>query len=481
MKWYYIAIFAASVLGIFQMAQVGTFGLPPIELLFIGFWLYLPLHLFVARKPLRIPMNLEYVALIMFIATAFLSCFSVVFDGEYRLHQQVVKTILHFIFVFGVMFLHGHIRITTDMIYGILRFYLSLGIVLSLYAIYQVPARIMDWPFAWIEITNVSYQGDVEFASGVSQLALRFENFYRATSIYPEPSALGFASVLQIVVALVPIIRQSRTILRTKWALALSLTTSIIALFLAFSMTGVLVMACCLLVVVVRYPKRVLRRLVPIIGATAIGIAVFDIVASSFVNVSIIGMFGVRIESYLTGSAFNDDVGTISGESATQRFDDVKIAIDVWKDAPIIGYGPGCFRHHQLGRMHNSNFPSSSFVMVLADYGLVGLLGYLVLLGSFVLTTFTFERRWSQAGMRDRYPDQDTIVALAPVIMVAFVVVNISGNTVINPVYWSQFVVIVAALQFSRKAFGEYNEVVLYGWRPSASNKMEVHREGKTP
>lgn len=83
--------------------------------------------------------------------------------------------------------------------------------------------------------------------------------------------------------------------------------------------------------------------------------------------------------------------------------------------------------------------------------------------------------------MRDRYPDQDTIVALAPVIMVAFVVVNLSGNTVINPVYWLQFVVFVAALQFSRKAFGMYNEVVLYGRRPSASNKLEVNREGKTP
>ncbi len=480
MKWYYIALYLASIFGIFQIAQLGTFGMAPVEVLFVGFWLYLPLHLFIAGKPLRLPINLEYVALSSFVAATFISCFSVVFDGEYKLHQQVIKTMLHFLFVVGVMYMHGHLRITPAMISGILRFYLSLGIALSFYAIYQVPARIMDWPFAWIEITNVSYQEDVEFATGISQLALRFENFYRATSIYSEPSALGYASVLQIVVALVPIVRRSRHVLRTKWAVALSLSTSIVALFLAFSMTGLLVMSSCLTLIVIRYPKRVLPRLLPVLVATAIGIAAVDAIVSSYVNVSVLGMFSARIESYLTGSAFKDDIGSIAGESATQRYDDAMVAVEVWKEYPIFGYGPGCFRHHPLGRMHNSDFPSNSFATVLVDSGLVGLLSFLAMFGGFLLAAISLERRWSRAGFAEKYPEMDTVVAIAPVLMVGFLVVNFSGNNVINAVYWLHFVTVVAALQFARKALGEYREVALFGWRRAARVAQEHISEGRT-
>jgi hypothetical protein len=476
---YYSLLMFAGILGIFQVLQIDRFGMSPLEFVYTTFWLYLPLHLFVAGRPFRVPLNVEYVALALYIASTIASSMAAVINGDWTLHQQVMKTTLHFVFVVGIMYVHGHIRFSASTINNIVRFYLSMGVVLSVYAIYQVPARILDWPLAWIQVTNVSFQEGVEFATGISQLALRFENFYRATSIYSEPSALGYASAIQIAVALVPIVRKSKHFLKTKWAITLSLSTSIIALFLAFSMTGILVMGMCLLAIILRYPQRVLPRLMPVIAITAAGIVVVDTVVSMYVDISVLEMFGARIESYITGSAFKEEVGSIVGESATQRYDDAALAVEVWKDSPIIGYGPGCFRHHPIGRFHNANFPSNTFATLLADNGLLGLTTFVLTLVAFLVSALLLERRWTRAGCSERYPNHDALVGTAPIVMVGYFVVNVSGNSTINPVYWLNFVFIVVALQFSRKALGEYRELLIYGNRKAvvASQQDESQQD----
>jgi hypothetical protein len=480
MKWYYMLMFMASVFGIFQVLAIGTFGMSPLELCYTVFFLYLPFHLYALGRPVRFPVNLENVALVGFIVCTLISSVYVLFLGETRNNQQFIKTALHFFFVVVIMFVHGHLRITPAFVNSILRFYLSFCVLLSLYAVYQVPARIMDLPLAWMPVTNVSFHDSEEYSSVGSQLALKFENFYRATSVYSEPSSLGYASAMQIVLVLVPILRKSKHFLKTKWAVSLSLVTSVIALFLAFSMTGVLVMFTCLAVVILLYPKRVVPRLLPIVGITAACILVADVLAMTIVDISVLDMFRGRIGSYVTGAAFSDvGQGTIIGESATQRYDDIRVAYEVWKDSPVTGYGFGCFRHHVYGRLHNSTFPSNTYATVLVDTGLLGLLSYVFMLGCFVMVTFSLERRWTKAGMAGHYPDADSVVAIAPVYLVGMLVVNMSGNTVVNHASWLHFLPIVAAWQIARKTFGEYKEVEFYGHRISRpkSSELDKHKE----
>jgi len=474
-KAYLTLAMIASLFGIFQTMQIGGFGMSPLETSFVLFWLYLPLHLFVARKPLRLPVNVESIMLTLFTVWFVFSMISPVLSGSLVTITQTLKTTLHFLFVVGIMYVYGTVRFTPALVNQLMRLFLSLGTVVCIYGIYQVPARIFDLPLAWIDITNVSFQEDLEFASGMAQLALKFENFYRATSIFSEPSALAFYASLLLVSALVPLIRGSKHFLRSRWSISLSIITSFLALFLAFSMTGVLVIMGSLLYIVVRYRRKLMRKILPYFAYGAITLVVVDSTVDSFFDVSVLNMFSVRIESYVSGAAFNEDVGSIVGESATQRMGDAAVATEIWKDYPFVGVGPGCLRHERLAQLNQVRFVSSGFFTVLSENGAIGLILFLGVLLTFLIVPTVLEGRWTAQGLGELEPESDAIVGVVPPLVVAFILMNVSGNSVVNAFYWFNFLPIIAGIQIARRRLGLYEEIELFMWRGTERKGGETH------
>ena len=72
-----------------------------------------------------------------------------------------------------------------------------LGIPIVLYACYQMAARMEHWPGAFLPVTNQQY-----YAEGGLQLGWEKAEITRASSIFSEPSELGFFCLWLLVIGL---------------------------------------------------------------------------------------------------------------------------------------------------------------------------------------------------------------------------------------------------------------------------------------
>lgn len=288
---------------------------------------------------------------------------------------QFLKTFLHFTFVALYALVALAVEINYKTIFNILKVYLYSSILINLYSVYQLVARIYGLPLAYIDITNVSFQTR-EFDKEVgeyTQVVLNFENFYRATSIFSEPSALAWFNIYCLIIILIPLLSHNKLFIKQKWLLYTTLALTAVSLFLTFSLSGLLLIAFLVFSIVI-FEKIKMIRLFSISLAIVVLLSITDMIQMNYTEISVSELFYSRISGLLSDQTKGNKM--TEGESAPDRIESIQNATKLFLDYPLTGIGSGNTYYYPTS---TKRFTHSSFFHLLAETGIIGGFAFLFL------------------------------------------------------------------------------------------------------
>lgn len=435
MPYYLSWLVVSSVLGITQLFSIAGFGVTPLEFSLVGVFFIAAYRWLWLGQPIQLPRSYSIVGLVAILAAVTISAAAVALGGSAPVVTQTLKTYAHFIYLWMVGLVFLCLPISADDWIRALRVHFTVATVVMIYGLYQLPARVFEWPLAWIDISNVSFTRGLGDAEEVGQIALKFQNFYRATSIFSEPSSLSGYATATLVMLIVPYFRGTASIIRQRWWFWTLIILSSLSIFLAFSMTGLLLLGAVLMGMVALYPRESARRLAIVGLFSMMFVGVADRAAEAVTNISVIELFGQRLSSYVSGAAADDELGTIAGDSFSQRLQDYQTAFTAWEDAPITGVGPGSFAESTAGRRYSQPFLSTLIGSVLVEFGLLGFVLIIGGLVGFLINALLVERRWTQRYRGTDCPEEQ-LASFIPFRWLLIVLTTVTGNFLITPSFW---------------------------------------------
>lgn len=379
-KWVIILLHFSSLLGIFQLFSFMGYGFTLVDFFLSILYLSIIKQFFLGNRKFKIVD--KKIAL-----SIFLLIFAVIFSGiglflwaSRESYIQFLKTFAHFSFVAMYGIIATVVEINYKTIFSVLRLFIYSSIIINLYAIYQLIARIYALPFAYLNITNVSFlTRDFDREVGeYTQVVLSFENFYRATSIFSEPSTLAWFNMYCLIILVIPLLSHNTSVLSKKWLLYVAISLSTIGLFLTFSLSGLLLVLFIVVAVVVIEKIKIIRIVSISLGIMAL-LYLTDIIQMNFTEVSIANLFYTRISGLLSDQTRGKQM--TYGESAPDRIQSFENAINLFLDHPITGVGAGNTYYYPKS---TKRFTHSSFFHLLAETGLVGIIAFLFLTFQFI-------------------------------------------------------------------------------------------------
>lgn len=479
MRTCYILIFIAWTLTSFQLFSVFNYGVTAIDILLGIFYLLALKHLVWNGRPLRLSLTVPVACMLALVPAALLSGLTPVFEGVGFV--QFIKTFLHFVFVWLFAVLAAGLDDPPRIVTRIIQVLMVWGLLVALFGIYQVIARAFDLPLAWLEITNVSiyHARDPSDDQLTDQLALQFENFFRATSIFSEPSILAsFTSILLMFLG-VPYFQGSKPFFTSRALNWLFLVSYVIVLLLTFSLTGFAsMMIVCGLVFLLEKGRRKLKLVAGLLLIAGIVVSA-DGLIQPVTKVSILDLFGKRLYSVL-GLSANPYAEGISGESFETRKKMIETGVAIWSDYPLAGVGIGRFSQAEAAKEAELQFSVSSFFSVLAE---LGSLGMLLFCGMFV-SLYYLAGRWRRLR-HDCSAETARLLGLLPYIMGLLTLHNLTGNSFVLPGLWIFVGIFLAVINSARAERGmprlELRLVALpwkdrvLGGRPDSGGMLPEH------
>jgi len=430
-SWLIILIHFSTLLGIFQLFSFMGYGVTFVDFFLSILYLIILKQFVFDKRKFSITDSKVLVVIILLLFAVFFSGIALFFWAGRESYVQYLKTISHFTFValYGVVTIS--IEISYKTVFSILRIYLYSSFIINLYAIYQLIARIYFLPLAYIDITNISFQTrDFDREVGeYTQVVLNFENFYRATSIFSEPSALAWFNIYCLVIILIPLLTRNKPIVKQRWLLYFALGMTIVGLFLTFSLTGMLLLFFLILSIVVLEKIKMLKMLV-VTFAVMIIVATTDVIQMNFTEVSIAELFYSRITGLLSAKT-RGNLMTV-GESAPDRIQSIQNAINLFLDYPITGIGSGNTYYYPKS---TKRFTQSSFFHLLTETGLIGAFAFLFLTIYFLrIMLYLYKHRFKSI---ETMPELATLQSFAIYLILIVFFSNIFiGSAIGNYGFW---------------------------------------------
>lgn len=469
-------LMVTSVLGLFQLFNIGEFGIIPIEVT-LGFaLLYAVYHTVWLGRALRVPRRMELIVMSMLLFIFIFSEVGPLLSGDSLQILQGLKTFSHFILLWLGAFVLIVIPTTSKQWITAFRVHFGVSIIVVLFAAYQLPARTFEWPLGWIEITNQSFRKLDREASEMGQIALRFADFYRATSIFSEPSALAGYGVVSLMMMMVPVFRRSQTIIKTRTFLIISIICTTVAIFLSFSMSGMILVVSVLCLSVALYPRTAPKRILGFMLAAVVLLAIADVTVEKNFNISVLTLFGTRVENLVSGQATSEG-SDIVGESATQRTNDYYVSAKVFESAPVIGVGAGNFGNAVEAKKRLTLYPSTVYGSVLGEMGILGfsaLIGFLILLFTRALI---IERHWTKYH-RGEDTDLDRLVPLMPFRILIVIVGGFFGSFFVSAIFWLDIIIVMSITSLARREMGKEVDSQIFLVRKAWRNRFIENRQG---
>lgn len=458
-----ISLYVISILyfvGMFQLTSIGDFGVQPS---YVGIILLFSLFLyhFVTNK---VSINLAPIvpvkSLILLQASAGLALIFVISNPNADV-IQFIKSYSHFIFLTFFALTLGVINLEGKVFVNIFRIWLIVSILLNIFGIYQLFARAFELPLAWIDLNNVSISGneDQEF----QQLSLKFKNFYRATSIFSEPSALAGFNLAILSTLITPIFKpNSYTIFKSKAFLNFIFILSVITLFVTFSLTAVMGLGL-LAIAYVMFNKNInyLRIFKTTLYVVVLMIAA-DVVIEAYFETSLLGLFYTRITNVLGLS----NVGIV-GESFTTRSNNFVSSFGVWMENPIVGVGLGHSKYF-------SEFSYSDYGIMhaLMETGIIGGFFFLMIFISLISEMLLLKNRIVTLSSKLQYLVNSAFYLTFILIGTNF----ISGNSFINIYLWYHIGIIIAIISCAKYKLGDDLSPIRY-FKKKSSNTISIGAE----
>lgn len=368
-------IFALYFVGVFQLYNIGTFGLQPTYPFIFLFQLAVLFMFFFKKLPINTnPITpAKFIILLQFFAGI---SFIFVLSHSNSDATQYFKTYIHFLFLTSFTLALGFFPVEKKTVYNIIKLWLVISIFINFFGIYQLFARAFDLPLGWIDLTNASLTRTE--TETYSQLSLKFKNFYRATSIFSEPSALAGFNLIILGFLIPPMFKtDSYRIFKSKNFINFLFILASITLFVTFSLTGLLGVAILCLGYLVFSKKISFIKILKVAILVMISIVLVDIIVNYFFGTSVLELFYNRIINIL---GFTDKA--IVGESFGSRSNNFFYSLETWLKSPLIGVGLGQSKF--FGEVMYSDY---AIIHSLMETGLFGGLAFTFM---FISTTAEF-------------------------------------------------------------------------------------------
>lgn len=455
-----ITLYVISILyfvGMFQLTNIGSFGVQPS---YVGIVLLFTLFLYhFATNKLTINLNpiSSAKSLLLLQASAGLALIFVISNPNAEV-IQFIKSYSHFIFLTLFALTLGIINLENKVFLNIFRIWLIFSILLNIFGIYQLFARAFDLPLAWIELNNVSLTGNEE--QEFQQLSLKFKNFYRATSIFSEPSALAGFNLTIIGILIAPMFKsESYHIFKSKGFINFIFILSIITLFVTFSLTAVMGLGLLSLAYMMYNRNINYIKIFKIIAIVILLMVVADMFIVSYFETSLLELFYTRISNVLGFSKEG-----IVGESFTTRSNNFKSSFDVWMKNPLIGVGLG----------HTKYFSEVSY----SDYGIMHALMETGIIGGFFFVMIFISLLSEMLLLKNRIKElpSETHYLLNSAFYVTFILIGtnfISGNSFINLYLWFYLGILISIVTTVKYQLGD-NLSPIYYFKKKSSKAISI-------
>ena len=430
-----IILFIVFFTDAYQLFELFGYGVNLVDFGFLAIILLFLKKMFWDGEELRFHFHSGLFFILALILAAMVSGITPLIKGDTVQMIQFFKTSIHFIFLILFTLICATYKLETRTWTAAAQTWLILSLLINIFGIYQIFARAYDLPLAWLQYTNVNLTGrfsdDIE---AVKQLSLHYGDFYRATSIFSEPSALASFNIVIQAFIIVPFIQRTKPFFRSNTLTSIIFAISLITLFLCFSMTGFVGMALIIGgVFIFHWSKRLVPFLYIFIASLIIIIATDNLI-HSIAGTSVVDLFSKRI----TG-IFSEKQGT-EGESVGVRLHSAEVGLDIWERHWLIGTGIGLTAYNNR---EDVEFGEFSFIAALAEMGLIGIIAFTGLFVSLFLTTgklLIFQKA------RDDLPeDLKRWSGLLFFIMLHLFLINfISGNNLVSFVLWQLIAIVFA-------------------------------------
>jgi O-antigen ligase len=427
-----IILFIVYFTQSFQLFAVGTYGFTYIDLFIIIFYLSFLKKVFYDGAKLKFSFNYTFLFVALFLLLGLLSGLMPLLSMDQIYISQFLKTYIHLIFIALFTLICYTYQITPEVWEKVIKMWIIISIVINLYAVYQLFARMFDLPFAWIELSNVSLavRGTLDQEVATSQLALRFKDFYRATSIFSEPSTLAANNLIMLSFLITPYFQNKAPYIKSHFFNIIAVILCIMALFLTFALTAVLGLALIFAVILIMFrSKRLKMILVYVFLGTAL-IFVADHIVKTYTKISVYGLFEKRISSLLQTDKRKSE-GMV-GDSFGARAETAEMSIILMERNPLTGIGLGQTQYDT--RFSYTYIDFSSFT-VLAEMGVPALI---LFIGIFIGVYYHLYRLLRDKKYRKYLSDSDE--RMIGTMMVMFVVIFqtnfISANNLVTYNLW---------------------------------------------
>ncbi len=433
----------------FQFFSISGYGVTILDFALLAFYIYALKKLIWDGIQVKYSYNIFHLILFGLFVSIIISSTTAIYYGETDMIFQFFKSFVHFIelFLFGIICIFLPIDISKwD---KVIKTWLILGLLINIFGIYQIIARALDLPLAWIVYNNVSFMSRAaeEGVDSFNQLSLHYGDFFRATSIFSEPSALGTFNTYMLAFLIVPIINKQKHFFKSKIIIFTMLVFASIGMLLAFSMTGFVGVILIFAGMLVVQKKQHIIRYSTLILSFVVIITLADLLFSEYVGVSVIELFQQRIEGifHFATNAGNDDK-QVFGESFGSRLNTYQQSIDIWKHYPIQGIGLGltsCNKIHP--ELVFSDFTLST---VLAELGTIGVIFLFSFFTSLIVVTIKLTKNEKILSYFSEY-EQRLIRLLYYIIIVQIIINFISGNNFSSPNFWLPIGLVLSVINFT--------------------------------
>ncbi len=380
----------------------------------------------------KIAKNPALIFFLFFCLSTFISGIGPLIRGYPFEIMQFLKTTAHFhqtiLFAYILLF----IRIDTEVIWKFIRIWLIASIFINTFGAYQIVARFFDMPLAWFKVSNASMfaRGLVDHdAGGFEQLSLQFGNFFRATSIFSEPSALAAFNTILLIFMFVPYLQTGKFIFKKGWVNFLISFWIIVSLLISFAITGWLGVGIIAMVALAIEKYSNFRNFFKVFIYLLPVIIMVELAIQSYNEQGMINLIWGRI-SGVVGFLFGDRSNLIVGESFVDRFNNMLSYFTAWMHYPLIGYGFGCgymtyFTRHTV-------FSDTTLMQVLSELGFVGFIGFF----GYFITLFFITIRFNLKHKAYQFVEKSHLQMLRiGFYLLSFYFINsyISANQIIAP------------------------------------------------
>ena len=426
-----IIMFLVFFAGSFQIFAIGTYGVMYLDVFTAVFYVIFFSKVIWNNYEFKIPRSAIWTSMCLLILTVFLSGVSVYFRQESAQLTQYLKSTTHFIFMILLILISLAYPIKLEVVNKIIRIWLGLSILINVFGVYQIFARAYDLPFAWIDYNNVNMTlrgaGSEE---SISQLSLKFGNFYRATSIFSEPSALATFNCYIIILISTPFFQGAKSFIKSKRVNIAIFVTAIIGSLLTFSLTALVGIIMFLIPVLIFESRKTKVLLTTIFISSFLLLSVVDTIVYTYTDTSVLSLFDKRITGILNwNSKFRE---TTEGESFGTRMESANKSFEIWKDYPVLGYGFGLTQYNRKVEMNFSDYT------VLAALTELGFLGAFFFTMFFITLTYTAFKAMKYAK---KIPEEDDIKKRIYGVVFYLLLIQIeinflTGNNLISPNLW---------------------------------------------